>query len=217
MNRPSNIARSGQYGRSFIEEARRDQIVGHAIDTIAAIGWPQASFERIARRAGISRSLISYHFAGRDELRDQILLAVYRAGEEFVTPRVAAQGAPGEALATFITSSLEFIDSHRSQVAAAISIMVNARSDAPAARPEAGAAVPRAAGLERILEWGQQAGEFRSISTQSMTVCILQAIDGAYTVLDADADLRAYGDELVTTFALATRIPPSPATGRSDP
>src|SRR6202453_4771003 len=47
--------------RTFIETARRAQIVAAAIDTIAELGYAQASFARIADRVGISRGLISYH------------------------------------------------------------------------------------------------------------------------------------------------------------
>jgi len=49
--------------------ARRSQIVAAMIDVIAELGFGQASFARIAERAGVSSTrLISYHFAGKDEL-----------------------------------------------------------------------------------------------------------------------------------------------------
>ena len=48
----------------FTEHARRAQIVGAAVETIADLGYGQASFAQIARRAGPSSTgLISYHFA----------------------------------------------------------------------------------------------------------------------------------------------------------
>jgi hypothetical protein len=39
-----------------------------AIDTIAEVGCARASLGRTAERFGVSKGLISYHFAGRDEL-----------------------------------------------------------------------------------------------------------------------------------------------------
>ena len=65
--------------RTFIETARRAQIVAAAIDTIAEEGYPGASFARIAERLGISRGLISYHFAGKDDLIKQV---IHEAAEE---------------------------------------------------------------------------------------------------------------------------------------
>lgn len=60
-------------GRTFIETARRAQIAAVAIDTFAGLGCAGASFARIAERLGISRGLISYHFAGKDDLMRQVV------------------------------------------------------------------------------------------------------------------------------------------------
>ena len=69
-----------QTSRSFIEEARRAQIVGFAIDTIAELGYGQASLARIAGRAGISKGVIGYHFAGKDDLMREVVAEVSDAG-----------------------------------------------------------------------------------------------------------------------------------------
>ena len=54
---------------SPIAAARREQIVAAAIEVIAAAGFAQASFARIAEHAGLSSTrLISYHFAGKADL-----------------------------------------------------------------------------------------------------------------------------------------------------
>jgi AcrR family transcriptional regulator len=50
---------------TFVEAARRDQIVRAAIETIAEEGYARASFVRIAQRASISPGLITYHFRPR--------------------------------------------------------------------------------------------------------------------------------------------------------
>ncbi|MGA9830159.1 MAG: TetR family transcriptional regulator, partial [Trebonia sp.] len=44
--------------RTFIETARRAQIMAAAIDTIAELGFGQASLARIAERAGTSKGVI---------------------------------------------------------------------------------------------------------------------------------------------------------------
>jgi hypothetical protein len=64
--------------RSLTATARRAQIIAATIETIAELGYGQASFGRIAERAGLSSTrLISYHFADKQEL----LLAGQRSGE----------------------------------------------------------------------------------------------------------------------------------------
>jgi AcrR family transcriptional regulator len=55
--------------RTFTESARRAQIVTAAIEVIAEVGYAKASFSRIAKQAALSSTgMISYHFAGKDDL-----------------------------------------------------------------------------------------------------------------------------------------------------
>ena len=55
--------------RSATSAARRAQILDATIEVIAAEGFAGASFKRIDEHAGLSSTrLISYHFAGKDEL-----------------------------------------------------------------------------------------------------------------------------------------------------
>ena len=60
--------------RTFIETARRAQIAAAAIDTIAEVGLcggvPRS--HRLSA-SGISRGLIGYHFAGKDDLIKQVV------------------------------------------------------------------------------------------------------------------------------------------------
>ena len=59
------MATAGQKDRTFTETARRAQIVAAAIDTIAELGYGQASMARIAERVGITKGVIAYHFDGK--------------------------------------------------------------------------------------------------------------------------------------------------------
>ena len=59
--------------RSFVNSARRAQIVAAAIDTVAEVGCADASLARLAVRLGVSKGVISYRFAGKDDLIEQII------------------------------------------------------------------------------------------------------------------------------------------------
>ncbi|RSN48978.1 TetR/AcrR family transcriptional regulator [Actinomadura sp. WAC 06369] len=52
--------------RSFIERARREQLIRITIDLVAQEGYAAASLTRIARTAGITKGAVLYHFASRD-------------------------------------------------------------------------------------------------------------------------------------------------------
>ncbi|MGO9452378.1 MAG: TetR/AcrR family transcriptional regulator [Candidatus Binataceae bacterium] len=196
---------------SFIEAARRAQIIECAIDTIASVGYAQASLARVAKRAGISKGVISYHFAGKDDLIKQIVGAVLRSFDSYVRSRMMTQYSAADLLRVFIESNIAFIGSHRKQLRALIEILTNARAED--GKPLLDPALPEREieSLERILRRGQQKGEFRKFSTRMMAVTIrAAAIDIAVgqSAADPNFDLDVYARELVTTFDLATRRNP---------
>ena len=101
---------SGQDRRSFIEEARRAQIVESAIETIAEVGYVRASLARIAAAAGISKGVISYHFADKDELIQQVVAEVLKAFDSYMRPRITAEcGSAAQMLRAYISSNVAFM------------------------------------------------------------------------------------------------------------
>src|SRR5580704_18278268 len=106
-------AASGPKAQTFIENARRQQIVGAAIDTIAEVGYAQASLARIAARIGISKGVISYHFAGKDDLIKQVVIDVVEAGRAYIVPRVFAESNGPAMVRAYIESNLTFMREHR--------------------------------------------------------------------------------------------------------
>jgi AcrR family transcriptional regulator len=113
----------GQDARSFIEAARRAQIVECAIEVIAEVGYRRASMARIAERAKISRGLISYHFAGKDELISQVVLTVFADAAGFMEPRVEAETTAAGQLRAYIQSNLEYMRTHPDRIIAIVEIL----------------------------------------------------------------------------------------------
>jgi TetR/AcrR family fatty acid metabolism transcriptional regulator len=194
--------------RTFTEKARRAQIVSAAIETIAEVGFGQASFAQIARRAGLSSTgLISYHFASKDDLIEQVVDEVVTAGQAFMTPRIeAAQGARSK-LRAYLESNLEFMASHRAHIVAVAEIfsaLPRERGGQPA--PYADWHERGIAQLQDLLREGQRAGEFASFSTRVMAVTIRAAIDavGYQLAADPNLDLKATARELAALFDRAT-------------
>jgi TetR/AcrR family fatty acid metabolism transcriptional regulator len=202
-------ARRGRQERTFTETARRTQIVAAAIETIAEVGYAQASFAQIARRAGLSSTgLISYHFASKEELIEQVVDEVVAAGQAFMIPRIEVAVGARAKLRAYLESNLEFMASHRAHIVAVAQIF-------SALPPEhEGQPAPYAAWHERgiaqlqdMLGEGQRAGEFRRFSTRVMAVTIRAAIDavGYRLAGDPDLELGATARELTALFDRATR------------
>src|SRR5580692_8968592 len=92
--------------RAFIENVPRRQIETAAIDTIAEVGFAQASLARIAERIGVSKGVISYHFAGKDDLIRQVVIEIIEAGRAYIIPRVLAEIGGPDMLRGYIESNL---------------------------------------------------------------------------------------------------------------
>jgi TetR/AcrR family transcriptional regulator, fatty acid metabolism regulator protein len=121
---------SGQRDLTFTEAARRAQIVTAAIDTIAEFGYGQASLARIAERAGTSKGVISYHFAGKDDLIREIVAEVLAKGQAYMLPRILAESSGPGMLRAYIESNLAFMREHRRHLIAVLEIFLNARGEA---------------------------------------------------------------------------------------
>jgi TetR/AcrR family fatty acid metabolism transcriptional regulator len=197
--------------RTFIETARRAQIVAAAIDTIAEAGYAGASFARIAQRLGISRGLISYHFEGKDDLITQVVHQAAEQAKAYIRPRILAESTGPGMLRAYIESNLTFMGEHRNNVIAMIEI---ARSSEGRRIFYGDADVVDAVGaLEHVLSGFQAAGQFRpGFDPHVMAIAIRAAIEAASPRLaqDPEFDIDNYSSEIATAFRLATRIEEPP-------
>ena len=200
--------------RTFTESARRRQIVGAAIDTVAEVGLAQASLARIAARIGISKGVISYHFAGKDDLIRQIVIDVVEAGRAYILPRVFAESTGPAMLRTYIESNLAFMHAHRNYMVAVVEILRSGALTIDGLRRVDGQDIDVAARLlERQLARLQAEGELRDdFDPGVMAAAIRATIDVVphRLVRDPDFDIDHYAREIANTFDLATR-PRAPA------
>jgi AcrR family transcriptional regulator len=200
----SNSDPAGQGKPSFIEEARRRQIVETAIRTIANRGYSQASLAEIAREAGISKGVISYHFEGKVELVQEILSRLLREPAEFIKRRVDARERAMDKLRAYVTANFEFMKTHRDHYLALVGLWESRDSDT-ANRFSAEAYEPSRAYLSRILEAGEQAGEFRRLNHATVASVIQAAIDGVmlqWVFDDKALDLDTCRDQILEMVTL---------------
>ncbi|TDD22738.1 TetR family transcriptional regulator [Nonomuraea diastatica] len=183
------------------------------IETIAELGYGQATFARIAERAGLSSTrLISYHFAGKAELMTAVVTEVYGLLGQFANERLTGQPDARSELHAYITGVIEFIDDHRVQMQALMSIFLNFRDTEDDSRSyDAGDDRSALGHVQAILRRGQDNGEFRDFDTFVMASTIQRSIDGLPFLLQTapDLDLPGYARELTTLFDLATRAQPT--------
>ncbi|WP_067562905.1 TetR/AcrR family transcriptional regulator [Nocardia acidivorans] len=194
--------------RSFIEEARRRQIIAAAVEVISDIGYGNASLARIAKHAGISKGVISYHFDGKDDLMRQLVIQLYVSGAEYMTPVItaAAGGWRGRVLA-YIESNLDFIDANKRYVAAMTDVVLNLRdAEGKSVFATAEGADEILVPLADMLRAGQREGVFGEFDALLMAKSIRDAIDGiaGRAISEPDFDVRRYSAHVCRIFDLAT-------------
>lgn len=201
----SEIESGGQRARSFIEEARRSQIVASAVEVIAEVGFAQASLARIAKHAGISKGVISYHFAGKEELMVEVVERTFVAVADHVLARMEGLQSATELLRTHILAVAEHMRGHRAQLKALGEIFTNLRDAEGRPRYGIKASEEVYQAIERIYRLGQESGEFREFDPRVMAVSHQSAIDAmfAYWMAYPGHDLDAHARELAGIFERA--------------
>jgi AcrR family transcriptional regulator len=199
---------NGAPQRTITTTARRAQIVDAAIATIAELGLNQASFARIAERAGLSSTrLISYHFAGKDDLMRAVVDDVFGTAGRFIAPYVLEEPTPSGKLRGFIRGSARFYTEYRQHVVAVRDVWANFRRPDGSQRFGMETHEPEFEVVSQIFREGQSRGEFREFDPRVMAITLRQALDGLATLAatDPDLDAEAYTRELIALFDRATR------------
>lgn len=210
----------GQKSPSFIEAARRQQIIEATIQTIAKAGYLQASLAEIARAIGVSKGVISYHFANKDDLIAQVIETLRATSSAYLQAQVDAQTSVAGKLRTFIEASFIFAQTHREHMVTLLDLLVSFGSSTERQRQYAGGYNLGRGYLEALLERGQQAGEFRVFSTTTLAALILSAIDGAIMqwIIDEHAiNMDDCRKELVALFLAHTVNVPEHEPGEESP
>lgn len=109
----SNERDTGREGRrpTFIEQARRKQLIDITIELVAEHGYAGTSLARIAEGAGITKAAVLYHFPSKEAVvtaaRDQVLGAL--TGQVGAAVEAAgAEGAPG----AYVRSTIGYVRDH---------------------------------------------------------------------------------------------------------
>lgn len=104
--------RGGRTEPTFIEQARRKQILEASMTLFSRNGFDQTSLAEIADAVGVSKGVISYHFDGKRDLGEEVIRHSLREYGSYVQERVAAKTGGRQKLIEFVDACLDYISEH---------------------------------------------------------------------------------------------------------
>jgi TetR/AcrR family transcriptional regulator, fatty acid metabolism regulator protein len=200
-------------GGTFTQTARRTQLIGFAIEALAEVGYQHTTVAEVARRAGVSKGVVTYYFPARDDLIWAVVGAIFASVGENVGSRLG-NVSPGRFVPAYLGAWVDYYRTHRGQMMAIAEIWTSFRDASGRPQLDARTLGQERALVEAVLAAGQAEGTLGDFSPRVMAVTMKAALDGllAQLALEPDLDLDAYRDDLVTIFDRASRpaAPPRP-------
>lgn len=191
-------------GPTFVEQARRAQIIEVTVAVIAEFGVGGASVARIAERADISVGLVSYHFGSKDELLRQVAAHLSQRIETALTAATEHAESYTDAVRGLIESHVMFTGGDTVE-AAALSQIYRSGADASSVRPSAEERRGWLTEFEDMIREGQEAGEFRACDPHPVAVAMLAALEASASEVRSRPNVKVdrYAVEIADLFIAA--------------
>ncbi|WP_191559854.1 TetR/AcrR family transcriptional regulator [Metabacillus idriensis] len=186
---------------SFIAETRREQMILACIDKLEEVGYNSLSLSKVAKKAGISTELISYHLDDKLDLIKHTLHFLIKTQLDFISSKVLPGYSATNQLEAFIEAYLAYQDIHFKSNIALLEIVFNARNEegVPYYRLEDETEEnPLRTLLVGILKNGQKRENFiQSFHPEIAASFILGAIEERMLKANSSVPVEHYSDELI--------------------
>lgn len=170
---------------SFIEAARRQQLVAAAVATVNELGYHRASLAEIGARAHIARSAVLYYFTSKEGLLLDLVETVFASLGQSLTLAVDRAEGPAARLRSYAEAYISHVDAERHAVAAAVEIVVSHRTadGTPLYLVEDD---EDTALLRSILEAGMEDGTFRQMPLSVATGLVEGVLEHSITLVQRE-------------------------------
>ncbi len=193
---PARPRTNADWSRATTDTLRR-----RARAEFAARGYADASLERIAKRAGVTKGAVYYHFRSKEGLFEAVFRDVEREIVERIETRAAAAADPVEAVVAGCLAFLDIaVDDALRQIALVDGPLVLGWSRWRVIDGEFGLG-----SLKEGLRAGQRAGWLRDVDPDVLAHLISGAVnEGVFLIAESDDRVRAY-DALARTLTTSLR------------
>jgi len=178
-------------------------VVECAIDALVERGFAGASISEIARRAGVSKGVVTYHFPSKNDLLGEVVTSLYREAGQRISEAAGEDDPVMEQLMSYIRSNLAFVAERPRHVRAVMEVAANVHPDGQVNED------PLAAHLQAMIERGQATGELMEVDASVVAITIRASIDAAAAraASNASADPRTHAEHLCTIVSRALLAP----------
>lgn len=156
---------------------------------LAEVGYAAASVARIAERAGVSKGVITYHYASKDEILRRVALRLFDECAAHISARTSDAETPADRLWAGVSAELEFFSSRRVEFRAMAEVLANHR-DASFIRAFDDVSTEETEALADLLAQGQALGQFRAFDVTEVAHLIGAAKNGVLGRWSADETLN---------------------------
>lgn len=203
----SNDGTSGREQSTFLGAARRAQFIGCAIAALAESGFAGASIAEVAKRAGVSKSVVLYHFESKSALMEAVVTEVYTGAAPALVAALDAATSERARLAAYIRGCTDFAWTHQTELRAVSEIFRNLRREDGELRYTAKDSGDLIAAARGLLVAGQESGEFGDFDAHTLAIVLRAAIDSLPGIFESDPSVRGpeLAERLVRIFDTAVR------------
>lgn len=182
--------------------ARKAQLVGCAVDALVEGGFAETSIAEVARRAGVSKGVVTYHFPSKEDLLGEVVASLYRDAGEQISQAAGDGASVITELMAYIRSNLAFVAENPRHVRAVMEVAANIR---PSGQP---GEEPLVAHLRELIMRGQATGELAELVDAGVLAQTIRAsIDAAAAraAYDPTGDPNAFAEHLGTIVRRALK------------
>lgn len=192
---------------TFLSAARRVQFIACAIDALAESGFAGASIAEVAKRAGVSKSIVLYHFKSKEALMEAVVTDVYTGAAPAMIATLAAANNERERLAAYIRGCTDFAWTHQKELRAVSEIFRNLRRADGERRYTAKDSADLIEAARQLLVAGQESGEFGDFDAHTLAIVLRATVDSLPGVFESDPSARGpeLAEHLVRIFDATVR------------
>ncbi|MBW2370049.1 MAG: TetR/AcrR family transcriptional regulator [Deltaproteobacteria bacterium] len=178
----SNTTSNKKKKMSFIEKARRSQILDIAVDEIANKGYENFTIQAIAKKDEVNKASVYYHFKGREQLLGSLYITLIDELYEYRVRRVNEEKTATEKLKAYIGAYIDYCQTNVKKFIALFGLGFDLSSTESSKNMWSDEVTDRSFGfLEGILVEGKKNGEFTASNSEKVVPLIQGALDGILT------------------------------------